>query len=132
MPWYSVRHVGQTIAVDVAMARPPPPPPRTIAGRARGRGDDGGDAAIGARCGCSGELCGGAFARRRSRITIATSPTITSASRPTTTTRSDCDEIGAATVVDGVNPDIDEPCLRKLATTLRSVNAEIGVHRRAW
>jgi len=36
----------------------------------------------------------------------------------------------ASAVVDGVNPDIDEPGLRKLATTHRSVNAEIGAHRR--
>src|SRR5262245_39160826 len=104
MPWYSVRQVGQTIALDVATARPPPPPPRTTAGRGRGRGAAGGDGATGAGAGGSG---GGALCvrvRRRSTSAIATRPTITSASRPITATSSGS---ALAAMTDELNPDID-------------------------
>src|SRR6185503_13452568 len=108
MPWYSVRHVGHTIALDVATARPPlAPPPRTAwTGRLRGISGVGPE---GTKAGGRG---GGAAAaawtrlRRRSSSASATRPRITSARRPITAI-SNGSLVAASITVDGVNPDID-------------------------
>src|ERR1700733_8962284 len=109
MPENSVRHVGQTIALDavidvVAIARPPPPADeREVAcGRGRGRG--------GGATGCTGAGNARTEAvvfstmrlRRRTTKNIPTSPKITSTSSATPASN-----IGSAVArtLEGENPD---------------------------
>src|SRR5262249_11879617 len=116
IPWYSVRHVGHTIALDVTTASPPPPPPpvRTTAGRGRGRGGGAGVGAVGSTTGCV-TSSSTARVRRRSKIAIPTRPMMTSASRPTTAT-SNGSAVARSELVEDPTPDITLSRRLKLAT----------------